>query len=118
MALKIRLIRKASENILSQITDNNIEVANKIIDKQKQKTKKIYKRNELENIDYSLKELNFSIKESKYWNKVLYVKYWEKEMYWNWWFYFLLKKSITIFLLAMRMKSFTDKKYIENHSNI
>lgn len=118
MALKIRLIRKASENVLSQITDNNIEIANNVIIKQKQKIKKNHKRNELENVNYSLKELNFSIKESKDWNKVLYVKCWEKEMYWNWWFYFLLKKSIIIFLLAMRIKSFTDNKYIENHSNI
>lgn len=115
--MKIRLVKKVSDEVKNQISEKNIIIANDEIKKQRKKTKNKFKKTEIENIKYELNKLEFYIKESKIWNKVLYVKCGEKEYYWEAWFYFLLQKATRLNTLALRMKSFTDLKY-ENNDTI
>lgn len=113
--MKIKLVRRVSEEVKEQISDKNIIIANNEIEKQKVKTKLKFKKSEIENIKYELNKLEFNIKDSNIWNKVLYVKCWDKEYYWEAGFYFLIHKATRLNTLALRMKSFTDRFYLDNH---
>lgn len=116
MALKIKLVRRISDEVKKEITEENIQFANDEINKQKKKTKNKFKKSEIENIKYELNKLEFSIVESKKWNKVLYVKCWEKEYFWEAGFCFLMQKATRFNTLALRMKSFTDRLYLDKNS--
>jgi hypothetical protein len=62
--MKIKLVRRVSEEVKEQISDKNIIIANNEIEKQKVKTKLKFKKSEIENIKYELNKLEFNIKDS------------------------------------------------------
>jgi hypothetical protein len=56
--------------------------------------------------------MSFWIKESKEWNKVLFLKYWEKEFFWLYAFQKMIKKATTLNITANRLKTYTDNLFI------
>ena len=115
MALKIKLVKKASEEVMKQISDKNIIETNNLVSNIKKNIKKKQKYNELENLHIEFPAMSFWIKKSKEWNKVLFFKYWENEYFWLIAFHKMIKKATVLNITANRLKTYTDNLFVNKN---
>lgn len=104
--MKIRLKSRPIKNKEVKTLENSIK---KNIKKRRDKKENI----ELVNLKYEIKELTLT--NSKVWNKVIKLVVWEKEYYWEYALHKILNICYKLRSNVDRMKTFTDKYYINNN---